>query len=416
MELSEILVNGKIAVIQKSHAVNFFGIEEMETQLHPEVLATLIQPASNVRDEFSVSSSSHPILQVDPEFQNLIPPLSSEEKLQLEANLQEFGCIDPLVVWLGTGILLDGHNRYEICIRLQIPYKIVEIEITDRAAAICWIANHQLGRRNITPETASYLRGKRYINLRGNREDNLKQNLPNGKNFLSVEDDPQQDLPKGKNPIKVDVAKSLAQQYKVSERTIRNDAQFTEALDTLVTAFGEEIKHLLLTRNTRLTKKDILLLAKVVQEEGKQLAQKLLDKKLNKCDIVQQIKSKQPVPNPHFVGELCQIIGKGDPELKKFSGCWCIIIEVNTYSCAVQTYRMDFPAVKLENLEPVYTPNEPTAAKNCDRIRRLTDEIYKDFEPTHAAVVEVVGRLADPGSLTSKQERILAFLENEYNL
>ncbi|WP_016869967.1 MULTISPECIES: hypothetical protein [Fischerella] len=28
---------------------------------------------------------------------------------------------------------------------------------------------------------------------------------------------------------------------------------------------------------------------------------------------------------------------------------------------------MDFPAVKLENLEPVYTPNETTAAKNGDR-------------------------------------------------
>ncbi|NJM74302.1 MAG: hypothetical protein HC862_31970 [Scytonema sp. RU_4_4] len=49
-------------------------------------------------------------------------------------------------------------------------------------------------------------------------------------------------------------------------------------------------------------------------------------------------------------------------------------------------------------------------------IRRLADEIYKDFEPTHAAVVEALGRLADPGSLTSKQEKILCFLENEYNL
>ncbi|MDF5725486.1 MAG: hypothetical protein PUP91_34560, partial [Rhizonema sp. PD37] len=149
------------------------------------------------------ASISLPNLQIDPEFSNLIPPLSQEEKSQLEANLKKFGCIDSLVVWQGTRILLDGHNRYSICTQLQIPYKIVEIEIPDREAAICWIANHQLGRRNITPETISYLRGKRYLHLKGNREDNLKQNLPNGKSFLSVEEE-EEHLPNGKNFLSVE--------------------------------------------------------------------------------------------------------------------------------------------------------------------------------------------------------------------
>jgi hypothetical protein len=197
------------------------------------------------------------ILQIDAEFKNLIPPLSSEEKLQLEANLKEFGCLDPLIVWQGEDILLDGHNRYEICIREQIPYNIVEIDIADREAALSWIANHQLGRRNITPEIASYLRGKRYLNLRGDRTGNLKQNSPNGKSFLSV-----------------DAAKNLAQQYKVTDRTIRNDARFTAALDTLARSLGEEIKHSILARNSGLTRKDILLLAQVAEEEGQESVQK----------------------------------------------------------------------------------------------------------------------------------------------
>lgn len=77
---------------------------------------------------------------------------------------------------------------------------------------------------------------------------------------------------------------------------------------------------------------------------------------------------------------------------------------------------MDFPTVKPENLEPVYCTSEDTAAQNCDRILHLTDKIYEDFEPTHAAVVETLGRIADPSSLTLKQERILAFLEQEYDL
>lgn len=214
----------------------------------------------------------------------------------------------------------------------------------------------------------------------------------------------------------MNTAKTLAEQYKVGERTIKNDAQFTASLDTLAQALGNELKHSILICTVRLTKKEILSLAKVVRNEGKELAQKLLDNKRNSSDITQQMKNKQRVPNPHHVGEVCQITAKGDAELKKFSGCWCIIKEVNPHSCYVRTWRMDFPTIKPENLETVYVGCEDRAARSADRIRQLTDKIYEDFEPTHAVVVEALGRITDPSSLTPKQERLLAFLEEEYNL
>lgn len=46
-------------------------------------------------------------------------PLAPEEYAQLEANIE--GCRDPLVVWDGT--LIDGHNRFEICSKLGLPFK-----------------------------------------------------------------------------------------------------------------------------------------------------------------------------------------------------------------------------------------------------------------------------------------------------
>ncbi len=371
------------------------------------------------------------MLQIDSEFKNLIPPLSSEEKLQLEANLKEFGCLDPLIVWQGENILLDGHNRYEICTREQIPYKIVEIEIGDREAAICWIANHQLGRRNITPEVASYLRGKRYLNLKGDRTGNLKQNSPNGKSCLSVgsnleQDSPngksclsvesnlEQDSPNGKNCLSVNMAKNLAIEYKVGERTIRNDALFTEALDTLERSLGDGLKHSILARNSGLTKKDVLSLAKVADEEGNLAAQKLLSMKQNKSDIVQQIKDKKPVPNPHYVGEVCRITPKADPDLKPFSGCWCIVYQINLHSCGIKTWKVDFETVKSENLERTYGVEEETAAQNCDRLRCLANKVHSDYEATYAAVLEVLGKVKNPSSLTQRQERLLTFLEGEY--
>ncbi|GAB1541619.1 hypothetical protein NUACC21_42910 [Scytonema sp. NUACC21] len=57
-----------------------------------------------------------------------------------------------------------------------------------------------------------------------------------------------------------------------------------------------------------------------------------------------------------------------------------------------------------------------TAAQNIDRIRKLSDTIYKEYESTHVVVVEALAKVPDPSHLTPKQERMLAFLEQEYGL
>jgi N6-adenosine-specific RNA methylase IME4 len=104
------------------------------------------------------------MIQINKAFQALIPPLSAEERAQLEANLVADGCRDPLVVWLNgapaleCGTLLDGHNRYEICTRLGIHYEIVEAEgIETEDDALLWIVRNQLGRRNISDYTRAEL-------------------------------------------------------------------------------------------------------------------------------------------------------------------------------------------------------------------------------------------------------------------
>jgi hypothetical protein len=87
---------------------------------------------------------------VDGEFAALIAALTAEERQQLEANLIAHGCRDALVVW--RGLLLDGHNRLEICHRHGIPYDTTEIDLPDREAARLWIEENQLGRRNLTTD------------------------------------------------------------------------------------------------------------------------------------------------------------------------------------------------------------------------------------------------------------------------
>ena len=101
-------------------------------------------------------------LSVDPEFQSKIPPLTAEERSQLEANIWEEGrLLNPLIVW--KGIIVDGHNRFEILKEHpEIEYTVLEKEFAGREEAIVWICKNQLGRRNLTPEQRRYLVGKQY--------------------------------------------------------------------------------------------------------------------------------------------------------------------------------------------------------------------------------------------------------------
>ena len=93
-----------------------------------------------------------PSIQIDPEFHALIPPLSSDEYAQLEANLKADGCRDPLIVWKEENVLLDGHNRLEICNRIGIPFKSTSISLPGRLEGRIWIRTNQAGRRNLTDD------------------------------------------------------------------------------------------------------------------------------------------------------------------------------------------------------------------------------------------------------------------------
>jgi DNA methylase len=89
-------------------------------------------------------------IQIHREFRALIGPPTKDERQQLEANLVAEGCRDRLVTW--NGILLDGHNRFEICERRGISYKTVQVDLPSAEAAKLWIEENQIGRRNLTTD------------------------------------------------------------------------------------------------------------------------------------------------------------------------------------------------------------------------------------------------------------------------
>lgn len=89
------------------------------------------------------------MLKIDPKFQNFVPPLSDQEKEALERDIIANGCREPIVTWNGT--IIDGHHRYDICCRNDIPFQTREESFSSREEALLWMYKEQTARRNLTP-------------------------------------------------------------------------------------------------------------------------------------------------------------------------------------------------------------------------------------------------------------------------
>jgi len=90
---------------------------------------------------------------IDAEFRALIPPLQADERAKLEQSILNEGCRDALVVWQSPDgdILIDGHNRHDICTAHNLPYDVVTRDFASRDDVKLWMIRNQLARRNLTP-------------------------------------------------------------------------------------------------------------------------------------------------------------------------------------------------------------------------------------------------------------------------
>ena len=157
-------------------------------------------------------------VKIDPEFKDLIAPCTTEELAAIRQSIVDVGLLSPLIVWEETGILLDGHNRYEICLEIKYKPKAKKdwtfISLPDRKAARLWILENQIARRNLNGDQLSILRGEIYSAK--------KQSAP----F--------QEVLVGQNDLPGDgVAEVLAEQFGVSASTIKRDEQFSHAVAAL---------------------------------------------------------------------------------------------------------------------------------------------------------------------------------------
>jgi hypothetical protein len=156
-------------------------------------------------------------LKIDPVLRGFIPELLPEERNQLEANIIETGgARDALIAWPHGGhlVLVDGHNRYAICEKHGLPYKVSRVEFPDRAAVEDWMDRNQLGRRNLSTQQRMLLIGRRY-------------------NRTKRADGGHGDQKSGGKSFRPNAAESLAKDHGVTEKTVRNAGKFQAAAEKL---------------------------------------------------------------------------------------------------------------------------------------------------------------------------------------
>ncbi|MEI8390378.1 MAG: hypothetical protein WCG23_10905 [bacterium] len=225
-------------------------------------------------------------LQIDENFKKLIPPLTQNEYMQLEENISKDGCREPLCVWGKT--IVDGHNRYEICTRLKIPFFIQQIDFNNKDEITAWICANQLGRRNISEETRKYLIGKRY-----EIEKKLGTRNILGKNQFSEKE--VSDTIYHKPQIQEGqglTAERIAKEYHISEATVRKYGSYAKSIDTLAKKEPELIPEIL-TGKVKISHDNISKLAKQPSEVVNNVKTQLSS---NNSDFVNYSKARKVIP------------------------------------------------------------------------------------------------------------------------
>lgn len=332
-------------------------------------------------------------IKIDAEFAALIPPLSAEERQQLEDNIVEHGgARDPLVVWrfppeglsedaqqvvddgeqleqlsgdeilqaareqageMGraypdcsivgrtqhwalvetaghrdgddqkygsyrdyqwfcthTGqacfdddgsILLDGHNRYEICTRRVLPFDVCELCFDAREGAADWMDRNQLGRRNLHPDAFTLLLGRRYNRAKkaagapdgnANRSSN---NVPNNGTLNTT-------------------AKRLGKEHGVSATTVRNAGKFAEAVakaEQISPGIGLKVAHGQAPARAAVIKAATLLekspdKAREIIEGGKKMADVIREEK--RAEVVASLESVEARQAKELAGQYDVIV------------------------------------------------------------------------------------------------------------
>jgi N6-adenosine-specific RNA methylase IME4 len=181
---------------------------------------------------------------INARLQSLLSPLEEEEFKQLEANILRDGCTDPILTW--DNVIIDGHNRYTICTKHSLPFKIENRDFESLEAAIDWIEENQFGRRNAPEKWKKYYLGKKYERLKrqGARTDLTSPHFEE----------------------KLTTAEKVGREAGVSRATVERAGVFAANVDAIAEVVGDNARCEILSGKDGFTQDDVAEVAEAMPE------------------------------------------------------------------------------------------------------------------------------------------------------
>lgn len=307
------------------------------------------------------------MLEIKKEFKELIPALTAEEFKQLEDNCLAEGIREKIITW--NGVIIDGHNRYEIATRWNLDYETEAKHFKDENEVIEWMVTNQLGRRNLTKEQKDYLIGKRY--------ENEKQRLGGQSKGVDQNDPP------------VSTAQKIANEVGVGEAQVKRNEQFAKGVDKL----GDELKQQVLQGKAKITKADLQELSKAedtfiatsekeILEKAKELKEQ--KKEAYKEKIQQRIEKKvQEQPISKEEQDLLNKVKKGDT----------VVINMNTHFHVLKYAKANGFYKQIDRYSEYGNPFFLDSDGDRDQVCEGYIEYFKHKRSLHEKVKELKGKV-----------------------
>ena len=306
----------------------------------------------------------------DPEFERFVPPLTLKERELLEESILREGCRDAIVVW--NDIILDGYNRYDICIKHGLPYQVKHLQLDSRDEAISWICVNQMARRNITEETRRYLIGKRY-----EAEKRIGVRNITGKNQYS---------PKVVSPImrgkaqqqqlKYGVSGKIGNEYNMAHSTVEKFGRYAQAVDRIAEVEPRVVPHIL-SGAVQISQENMIDLGKLTDRQIKAVAASIpynTEYRLSRDHIINALRREKMRDAQQEVVEIPEVMVQSVKDMPAYDPD----AEVSTLTLTIPSWRTSIDRVRTSaNMQQVSSKAKASLCKELDTLRHTIEDLFR---------------------------------------
>lgn len=193
------------------------------------------------------------VLKIHKELESLIPPLTKREYEELEKSILQEGCREDIVVW--KDIIIDGHNRYNICRKHGIEFKTLIKDFKDLNDAKIWMITNQFARRNMDEVAKALLalKLKDIFITQAKEKERLRKSTFHKREKSNLE--------------KINTNKKIAEIADISHNTINKVVHILNSEE-------EDLKKLILNREISIDKAEKERKERLREKERKKVSQK----------------------------------------------------------------------------------------------------------------------------------------------